>query len=155
MIHIPGSAVDAEWQDLAQKLSYGDGLNWPGDPDLWLGIGVIEDKRNRRTGKRLEVWRSCEDGTDQLVGHWHPAEQFRVLYDLCQMRAEAPGHVDVATRLEKSDAAAEEAAAQLWRENQFQALEHAAWLHVKAHEPANRHAIPVNPLSPKAPDAAE
>lgn len=159
MIHTPDGAYDPEWQDLARKITQGDGLQWTGDPDLWLGLGVVKEVRNGRptgrTGRRLEVWRSCEDGADRLIGHWHPGEAFRVCFDLARMRADSPGHVDVQDEIDKANAAKEKAASDEWRENAFQAMEQAAWLHVKRHEPRIKHAVTDNPLAKSAPDASE
>lgn len=103
MLHTPSGVVAPEWQDLATKLVNGDGLGWSGDDRLWLGIGVLE-ARGKPTGRRLEVWRSNEDGTDSLIGHWLLSEQMRVCYDLARMRAEAPGHVDVITSIDRANA---------------------------------------------------
>lgn len=102
MLHTPSGVVAPEWTDLAKKLADGDGLGWPGDPRLWLGVGVLE-ARGKPTGRRLEVWRTNEDGTDSLIGHWLLSEQMRVCYDLARMRAEAPGHVDTITAIDKAN----------------------------------------------------
>lgn len=138
MLLTPNGAVAPEWQDLARKLNEGDGIQWTGDPRLWLGIGVLKNTVTGKEGRRLEVWRDNEDGTTALVGHWLPAEQIRVCYDLARMRVEAPGHVDVITRIDAHNDAKEKADTQTYLDTMGPAYEHAARLFHERTEGKNR-----------------
>lgn len=90
MLHLPNGGILApEWSDLADRIVRGDGLAWPGDPRLDLRLGVIEYRG--RTGRRLEVWRANEDGSETILAHWRPDEAHRVCHDLALMRADRPG----------------------------------------------------------------
>jgi len=100
-LYVPTSAgmLHSDNDTLVKLLQNGDGMGWPGDPRMYLAIGVME-KKNRSTGKivdtgrRYEVWRFNEDGTDTIVGHWHLNERDMIIWDLTRMRSESPGHVD-------------------------------------------------------------
>lgn len=111
MLHLPGGDVLApEWHELADRVVNGDGLGWAGDPRLELRIGVI--KYRGRTGRRLEVWRTNEDGSVTPLAHWHPREQYAVCYDLAQMSGavQRPGSVeDAGTRIDRANEAREDA----------------------------------------------
>lgn len=127
-LYLPNGGVhDPEWTELDRRLRDGDGIHWAGDPRLWLGIGTIEAS-NGKTARRLEVWRDNEDGSTTMIGHWHPKEQYRVLHDLAQMRADAPGHVDVLDRIDAHNAALQEKHDQAAREALLEQLDHAARL---------------------------
>jgi hypothetical protein len=134
--------VRADAADLDRKLREGDGIHWTGDPRLELRQGVIEEMRwGRPTGKivarRWEVWRHCEDGTDQMIGHWRMEEFDRILLDLALMRADAPGHEFIADVLDRKDAEQEKKVWGKWRESQGAMLEHLAKLYHDTHEPKN------------------
>lgn len=126
MLHLPdGGVVAPEYAELTRRLQQGDGINWTGDPRMWLGIGVLENRRTGKTGRRLEVWRTNEDGTETLIAHWLPAEQHRILYDLANMRVDRPGHVSIEDRIDRHNDALQETLAQKAREEMFETLEHA------------------------------
>lgn len=111
-----------EFSDLARRVALGDGLGWQGDDRLFLMIEVLEHRGRR--GHRLAVYRHCEDGTDQVVGRWHPGEQYRVLSDLALMRAGAPGVASVCDRIDKHNAAKERDAWDAYNDKLGEALDH-------------------------------
>ena len=119
-----GGFVHGDAPALDRKLREGDGIAWPGDPRLWLGMGIIEHKATKKVGRRYEVWRDMEDGSTQLIGHWRLEEFDRILLDLCGMRAEAPGHVPVADLLDKADKAMHKADSDAFREAAGPMIEH-------------------------------
>lgn len=138
-LHHPNGSVTApEWSDLDKKLRTGDGLMWTGDPRLWLGIGVLENKVTRKTGRRLEVWRDNEDGTTSMIGHWLPTEQYRVLYDLANMRADRPNAVSVEDRIDKHNDALEKAATEKATEATIEMLDHAIRLEHDRNNPRQK-----------------
>lgn len=147
-LHIPG-ASDAsypEFTDLADRVTNGDGTGWAGDQRLWLGIGVA--KHQGKTGHRLEVWRYCEDGTDQLIGTWHPSEQYRVCYDLAQMRLDAPGRQATIDRIDAHNDRLEQENMEPWREYMAEKVERLAYqLMRKQGNARNRFAVSENPLA--------
>lgn len=134
--------VRSDAADLDRKLRDGDGIHWSGDPNLELRQGVIEEvKWGRPTGKivarRWEVWRHCEDGTDQQIGHWRMEEFEQILFDLSRMRAGAPGHENVIDVIEKHEAENDKRIWGQWRESQGAMLEHLSKLYHDTHEPKN------------------
>lgn len=133
--------VAPEWQELATKLTNGDGLGWPGDPNLFLEIGVLV-QRNRatgqeRVGRQLQVWRHNEDGSKTMVGHWRPDEQMKVCFDLAQMRVDAPGHIPVEKKIDDANAAKEKDLSTQAQESMIQTLDHALRLHHDRTQPRN------------------
>lgn len=129
--------MHGEAPELDRKLRLGDGLAWRGDIRLELRVGVAlakrsgydeNTKRHQRMGdivaRRYEVWRQMEDGTDQRIGHWRLEEFDRILLDLAGMDPRSPGHIPVADRLEKADAAVEKAKSAEFREAAGPMLEH-------------------------------
>lgn len=133
-----GGIVAPEWQDLERKIREGDGLVWTGDPRLWLGIGVLENRATGKTGRRLEVWRDNEDGTTTLVAHWLPSEQHRVLYDLAMMRIDRPGFVSAEERIDAHNAKLEAEADFKAQEEMIETLDHAIRLHHDRTQPRNK-----------------
>lgn len=124
MLHLPnGGVVAPEYDELTRRLQQGDGINWPGDPRMWIGIGVLESRT--KTGRRIEVWRTNEDGSETIVAHWLPSEQHRILFDLAQMRVDRPGHIGVEQRIDSHNEALQKAADTKAREEMFETLEHA------------------------------
>jgi hypothetical protein len=138
---------DAGWlradaADLDRKLREGDGIQWSGDPSLYLGQGLVEETRGGRpTGKivarRWEVWRYCEDGVERLIGHWRMEDFDRICYDLARMRAEAPGHEDVIDAIERHEKEAEERVWQPYRESMGEMMEHMTKLWHDRNNPRN------------------
>jgi hypothetical protein len=135
--------LSSDWEDLDRKLRTGDGLMWPGDPLLWLGVGVITAPkhagritRQKPLARRLEVWRDCEDGETRLIGTWHPSDCFRVLHDLCRMRAEAPGHESILDSIDNHNAKLEKAAEDAAVDKMCEGLEHALKLQHDRTEPS-------------------
>lgn len=141
-IHHPNGTVTApEYVDLDTRLRTGDGLGWPGDPLMWLGEGVIEDGHGKVVARRLEVWRDNEDGSTTMIAHWHPSEQHRVLYDLAQMRADSPGHVDVLDRIDAHNKKIEDEVSQTAFESMYETLDHAIRLDHDRNNPRNRFSM--------------
>lgn len=133
-----GGAVAPEWADLAKKVTDGDGLGWRGDPDLWLGIGVVVNPRTGKTGRRLEVWRDNTDGSTTMIAHWLPTEQHMVCYDLAKMRVDAPGHVSVVDRIDQHNDALEKAASDAAVESMMETLDHAIRVDHDRNNPRNQ-----------------
>lgn len=142
-IYLPDGNVHApEHQDLAKQITYGDGVAWTGDPRLWLGLGVVTERVSGRTMTRLEVWRHNEDGSDALIGHWHPSEAGRVCADLAEMRLGRPGAVDVCDRIDAHNDRLEAAASAAREDALAVKLERAAYVLMRAQGNArNRFAV--------------
>lgn len=139
MLHLPdGNVVAPEWQDLERKIREGDGLVWTGDPRLWLGIGVLENKFTHKVGRRLEVWRDNEDGSTTLVAHWLLSEAHRVLFDLANMRIDRPGYVSVEDKIDAHNATLEKAASEAVVEEMYEVLDHAIRIDHDKNQPRNR-----------------
>ena len=136
--HAQLGAIPTEWEVLADKLAAGDGAGWTGDPRLWLGVGVLEDKRAGRTAKRLEVWRDNEDGSTTLIGHWKPDESSRVCFDLSRMRVEAPGHESVEARIDAHNDALEAKNSAAFQDVYGEVLDYTARLYHDLHNPRTR-----------------
>ena len=128
--------------ELERQLVKGDGIQWPGDPDLYLAQGIVEETNyGRPTGKivarRWEVWRHCEDGIERIIGHWRMEEFDRIIFDLARMRAESSGHEDVIDRIDAGNVKAEE---KIWapgRDKLAEMMEHMAKLHHDRNNPRN------------------
>lgn len=133
-----GGAVAPEYTELVRQIQQGDGMGWPGDPRMWLGIGVLENRRTGKVGRRLEVWRTNEDGSETLVAHWLLAEQHRVIYDLARMRADAPGHVPVEDVIDAHNAAMEKKASDKAQDEMLETLDHALRLDHDRNNPRNK-----------------
>ncbi len=114
--------------DLVNQLHNGDGIHWPGDPDLSLHQGVISNRQGKILARRWEVWRHCEDGQDRMIGHWRMEEYDRIIFDLARMRAESPGHVNVTDRIDAHNAEIEAANSRKFRDSMGEMLEHQAKL---------------------------
>jgi hypothetical protein len=152
MLHLPdGGVVAPEYQDLTKRLQEGDGINWPGDPRMYLSIGVLTAPSGRQ-GRRIEVWRLNEDGSDTMVAHWHPSEQARILYDLAIMRVDRPGYVSVEDRIDAHNEAIEKEVSRAAQESMLETLDHAVRLHVDRHNPKSRFYM--NDIVPPAAEPA-
>lgn len=115
--------VAPEWRELAGKITDGDGYGWPGDERMWLQIGELH-RSDGAIGRRLEVWRHNEDGSDTMVAHWLPREQHMVCYELARMRVDSPGHESVEDRIDRHNAAIEEKLSRQFRDSMGELLEH-------------------------------
>lgn len=133
-----GGAVAPEYAELVRQIQQGDGMGWPGDPRMWLGIGVLENKHTGKTGRRLEVWRTNEDGSETLVAHWLLTEQHRVIYDLARMRADSPGHVSVLDIIDQHNDRIQKDLEDKAAEEMIQTLDHAIRLDHDRNNPRNR-----------------
>lgn len=135
-IYTADSVSFPEFSDLARRVAFGDGVGWQGDDRLFLMVEVAE-VRGRR-GHRLAVYRHCEDGTDQVIGRWHPKEQYRILSDLAEMRCGRPGAVDVLDRIDTHNARVEAAARDAYNDKMGEALDHLARFHADTTGPRQR-----------------
>jgi hypothetical protein len=151
--------VAPEWRDLAAKITKGDGLGWTGDERMYLQVGELH-RSDGKIGRRLEVWRFNEDGSENMVAHWLPSEQHMVTYELARMRVDAPGHENVIDRIDAHNDALEAEHSRRYRDNMGALLEHAIHLnHDRSSEPKTTfygmgHADkPLNVKQPKQPDA--
>lgn len=133
-----GGAVAPEYADLVRQIQQGDGMGWPGDPRMYLAIGILENRRTGKRGRRLEVWRLNEDGSETMVAHWLPAEQNRVIYDLARMRVDSPGHVDVQDVIDKHNEAKQAALDAAARDQMMEVLDHALRLDHDRNNPRNK-----------------
>jgi hypothetical protein len=139
-LYLPDGSVHIghEYDDLARRIQYGDSVGWSGDTRLSLNVGVISvtDEFGRtKTGRRLEVYRWNEDGSETLIGHWRPDEQFRICTDLAKMRAGAEGRTaGVESSIDRHNDAMEEKHSQQWRDHMKELLLHAHHVHTQLHE---------------------
>lgn len=117
-----------EWRELEKTVQKGDGYGWPGDPNMRVQVGELRAS-NGKVGRRLEVWRHNEDGSDTMIGHWLPREQHMVCYDLARMRVDSPGHEDALDRIDKHNAQIEKQRSDEYRDAMGAMLEHAIHLH--------------------------
>lgn len=139
MIYTPdGGAVAPEYAELVRQIQQGDGMGWPGDPRMWLGVGILKNKATGKQGRRLEVWRTNEDGSETMVAHWLPSEQNRVIFDLARMRADSPGHVDVLDRIDAHNDALEKKLSDQAAEHMMETLDHAIRIHVEQNNPRHK-----------------
>lgn len=134
--------LDSRAVDVDKQLRAGDGIQWSGDPSLYLAQGVVEETRGGRpTGKivarRYEVWRYCEDGMERMIGHWRMEEIDRIIFDMARMRAEAPGHEDVVDVIERHERENEERVWKPYRESQGEMMEHLVRLWHDRNNPRN------------------
>lgn len=130
MLYLPGGGVHApELDDLAYRLQRGDGVQWAGDPSLWVGLGVIENPRTGKVrGRRIEVWRHCEDGEQRLVGSWLPHEVGQIPHDVAVMSAGARGRIeDAETRIDKANEAKQDEVDRAIRDELAQKVERLAY----------------------------
>lgn len=118
-----GGFMHADAGELARKLRDGDGIMWPGDPRLELGMETLAAPKSMwfpRFGRRVRkgeilarryvVIRHNEDGTSEPVGHWRLEDFDRILMDLAPLRLDSPGHVDTLAEIDAHNAAKEKAA---------------------------------------------
>lgn len=123
--------------DLAALLVVGDGHGWPGDPRLDLRIGVIREKATGLVGRRYEVWRTNEDGTETRIMHWRIEDFDRILFDLTKMRLDSPGHVSAEDEIDAHNDAIEQKRSDEARDALGEMMEHAAKLHHDTTQPRN------------------
>ena len=141
-LYVPGNGGFVHYgaEGLDRQLREGDGIHWTGDPNLSLAIGTVEEERGGfKTGRRAhryEVWRHCEDGTDQRLGTWRMEEFGMILHEVAVMRAGAEGKAPgVIQRLDDANKATETVQTDQFRGNYGQVIEHGAWVHNQENEP--------------------
>lgn len=125
-----------EYGEIARRVAQGDGLGWTGDDRLFLMVEVAEHKGRR--GHRLAVYRHCEDGTDQVIGRWHPKEEFRVCSDLAQMRMGRPSAIESIDRIDKHNAGMERKAWDAYNDKMCEAMDHITRFHADTTGPRTR-----------------
>lgn len=117
--------VPWEAQEMDRWLREGNAtLGWRGDPRLELRIGVLVanatgiDPRSgkyHRKGDRIawrwEVWRNCEDGTEQRLLQRKAEEITEIIPSLIKMDPRTPGFENVMDTVEREDAAIQKARA--------------------------------------------
>lgn len=148
-LHAGAELLDTQLRD-------GDGMGWPGDPRLDLRVGVVQAtiQGKRRTGRRYEVWRRNEDGTETIVGHWRLEEFDRILFDMMRARMDTPGFVPVEERIDAHNAEIEDRIDREAKDSLGEMMEHAAKLQHDTENPRNVfRGIPGLRDEPKAPDA--
>lgn len=134
--------MHADAPEMDRKLREGDGILWPGDPQLELVMAVLTwpqscwvpelGRRVRRgeiAARAYQVLRHCEDGTDQVIGQWRLEEFDRILVDLAPMRLDSPGHVDTLARIDANNEALERENSQRMVDALGDGIEHALKLH--------------------------
>lgn len=115
-----GGFMHADAGELARKLQQGDGILWPGDPRLELGMETLAAPKSmwftpfgRRVHKgeilarRYVVIRHNEDGSSEPIGHWRLEDFDRIIMDIAPLRLDAPGHVDALTAIDAHNDALE------------------------------------------------
>lgn len=131
-LYAPSAAgmIHSDTDDLVRLIQQGDGMGWPGDPRMYLAIGVLTRKKRGQTkqGRRYEVWRYCEDGEDRMIAHWRLEERDRIIFDLARMRLDAPGHIDSSDAIDANNAAIERAAEEQAQAKIGEWMEHGAKL---------------------------
>lgn len=151
-MYLPSDAgfVQSEAAEVDRKLREGDGLGFPGDPRLSLGVGVLtapkrmyapEVKRVVNRGevvaRRYEVWRYCEDGEDRIIGSW-PLENLQmILPELSKARLDSPGHEDATTRIDQANKELEDKASRQIKDSAGEMMEHALKLDHDRNNPRN------------------
>ena len=153
--------VAPEWRELAGKITGGDGYGWPGDDRMYLQIGELH-RSDGKVGRRLEVWRLNEDGSDTMVAHWLPSEQHMVCWELARMRVDSPGHEDVVDRIDAHNDAHEAEISRRYRDGMGALLDHALHLaHDTSGEAKNtfygmgHQDKPLNVMRPESPESPE
>jgi hypothetical protein len=143
-LYVPQSEagyIHAGAPELDRQLREGDGLGWPGDPRLYLAIGVVRGKNPRTgqygTGRRYEVRRENEDGTDTFIAGWRLEEFDRILFDLAPLRMGNPGHVDTTDLIDAENKVIEDRVSREIRDNLGAAMEYGAHLIHDRTEPGN------------------
>ena len=116
--------VHAEAPELERKLQEGDGILWQGDPNLELGMETysapvtgwftipttgkqVYVQKGDILARRYAVYRHCEDGTTQRIGHWRLEDFDRILMDIAPMRLDAPNRESTIDRIDRENAEAE------------------------------------------------
>ena len=119
-----GGFVHAEAPELERKLQQGDGMGWPGDPELFLCMQTmaapitgwfkhpvsgreIHVTKGDILARRYAVMRHCEDGTLQEIGHWRLEDFDRILMDITPLRLDAPNREATIDRIDRENAEAE------------------------------------------------
>jgi hypothetical protein len=129
LVQGPHGLIHADSREFENKLRYGDGVSWSGDPRLQLRVRVARRSTagGAQTGQRYEVWRECEDGELRIIGHWRIEERDKILLDLAVMKAaiDRPNTVDSVTDvIDASNAAKEKAVEDNFVARNFDGMEH-------------------------------
>jgi len=95
---------------------------WKGDARLELRIGVVE--MGGRTGRRYEVWRRNEDGTNTALLQRKLQDWHTIIPKLVEMDPRTPGHVPTMDRVEKANKIEHKARADDIKEAHGEHMEH-------------------------------
>lgn len=109
---------------LCKQIQEGDGMGWPGDPRMYIRIGVVT--LGGRTGRRYEVWRLNEDGSDTFCASWRIEERDRIIFDLARMRPEAPGFVSAHEQITENNDRLQKESADQYHEAAGEMMSHLA-----------------------------
>lgn len=135
--------VPAEVMHVAHWLLHGKPeLGWRGDDKLELRIALLmaassgySEEMKRRVhrgevcGKRIEVWRHCEDGEDRRIGSWHLHEWADIIADMVKMDPSSPAHVSTEARIDAANRRKEVEQAARMTDKMGELMEYAARLH--------------------------
>lgn len=132
------SDLPLEWTVLDRQLREGEPTKgWPGDPRMWLQLGMLvaretawypEIMKVARKGdivaRILEVWRHTEEGKDVVIGRWNPSELPNIITDLVAMDPGRPRHVSVLDRIDAGNAAKEAELSRQYQDSTGEMMEH-------------------------------
>lgn len=137
--HPEAGYMHADATKLDHQLKFGDGVLWAGDPNLELRMGVLQSPRYHYSpmlrrwcqkgeimARRYEVYRHCEDGTEQRIGTWRLEEFDRILMDIAPMRIDAPNRTDTLDEIDKHNAKLDDAQTTKLQDNLGEAMQHLA-----------------------------
>lgn len=103
LVPTPAGFLHSDIDSLLKLIQDGDGMGWPGDPRMYIAIGVVRVP-GIGTARRYEVWRLCEDGEDRFIGGWKLEEKDKIVFDLTRMRPDSPGFVSAADQMKEHNA---------------------------------------------------
>lgn len=142
--------MHADAAETDRILREGDGMAWPGDPSMYLSMGILTANRtgyssqcNRfvRAGdivaRRYEVRRHNEDGEDVLIGSWRLEDFDRIIFDLAPLRLDSPGHIDALDAIDMHNAKVEKQKEDEYVDVMMQVLDHQMHLWHDLNNPRN------------------
>lgn len=126
--HAAGGMLHTDLDKLVKQIQQGDNLAWPGDPRMWLRIGVMERKnqwgRVVATGRRYEIMRTNEDGSESFIGGWRLEQKDEIIFDLTRMRGDSPGFVPAAQQAQEHNDKIQAEGTQLYTDSMGEAMSH-------------------------------
>lgn len=112
--------VPSDLEQLERDLQVADDL-------LFVQVGIIKHPVLGE-GRRIEVWRACEDGRNRMVAHFRMEERGKVAAEVAALRVESPGHVDTLTKVEAANEATDKARADAFVDAAMTPMDHLARL---------------------------